>query len=165
MKPLTLPQSLTLAEFLAKHFAGIRKGELNPQAAGEMTIGERFAVKFGGRVAAWVSMPNPATRATVKDKAAFLAFVKKNLPSEVESVEQVREGTQRQLLEAAKAGGWVNPDGERIPIPGVEVSTGDPSPSVSLEDCAAEAIAAAWNAGDIDLGGMLALPAATGDTP
>lgn len=157
--PPSLVQSLVLAKFLAEHLKSLRDGELVPQAAVEMTEGERLAVKFGGRVTGWVSMPHAATRATVKDKRAFLAWVKANLPGEVETVEQVREGTQRQLLEAAKAGGWMNADGERVPIPGVEVSLGDPVPSVHLEDCAAVAIGEAWRAGEVDLGGMLALPA------
>ena len=160
---LSLPQSLALAGFLAKHFEALRKEDLGVKAAAEMTSGERFAVKFGGRLAAWVSMPQPAVRASVKDPAAFTAWVASKLPGEVENVPQVRPATQRQLLEAAKAGGWVNPEtGEREAIPGVEVSTGDPTPRVELEDCAAEVIGSAWRGGEIDLGGMLALGAATG---
>jgi hypothetical protein len=166
MRVTTLPEWLTLAKFLGEHVAGLRDSKLVPQAREEMTAGERFAVKFGGRVVAWVSMPNAATRATVKDKARFTAWVKANLPGEIETVEQVRPGTQRQLLDAAKAGGWVNPDGgERVPIPGVEVSTGDLVPAVHLEDCAGEAIGEAWRAGEVDLGGLLALTAAPEAAP
>jgi hypothetical protein len=158
---LSLRESLALAGFLAKHVETFRKEDLGARAAKEMTPGERLAVKFGGRLAAWVSMPQPATRATVKDKAKFLAWVKKELPDEVETVEQVREATQRQLLEMAKAGGRVNEEtGEREPIPGVEVSTGDPSPRVDLDESAADVIGEAWRAGEIDFGGMLALGAA-----
>lgn len=165
MKVTTLPEWLTLAKFLGEHVQGLRDGKLVPQAREEMTAGERFAVKFGGRVVAWVSMPNAATRASVKDKAAFTAWVQKNLPDEVEMVPQVRPGTQRQLLDAAKAGGWINASGERVPIPGVEVATGDLVPAVSLEDCAAEAIGEAWRAGEVDLGGLLALAAAPDAAP
>jgi hypothetical protein len=166
---LSLRESLALASFLSKHIEDFRKKDLGAQAAREMTPGERLAVKFGGRLAAWVSMPQPAVRASVKDKAAFLAWAEKKLPGEVETVRQVREATQRQLMDAAKAGGWINPEtGEREPIPGVEVSEGDPAPRVELDDQAAEAIGTAWRAGDIDLSGLLAIgpaQAATETTP
>ena len=75
-----------------------------------MTVGERLAVKFGGQVAAWLSLPNPAKRASVNDKDAFTAWVKKHMPDEIETVEVVRSGTQKTLLDAAKANGgrWLN---------------------------------------------------------
>lgn len=166
----TLPESLTLASFLARHFEKLRKEDLGGQAAESMTPGERFAVKFGGRLAAWVSMPQPAARATVKNPAAFLAWVKKTLPTEVETVEIVRPGTQKNLLEmAVKDGGWLDEDsGKRIPIPGVEVGGGKPSARVELDDDAEEIIGAAWRSGEIDLGGMLAIaagPPAGADVP
>lgn len=160
MNDLNLVQQLAVAEFLAQYFAGVRKGELNPEAAEVMDVGERHAAKFGGRRAAWVSMPTPATRASVKNDRAFLAWVKKNLPGEIETVEQVREGTRKRLLDMAKAGGWPDPEtGERVTIPGVEVSAGDPSVRVELDAAAMEVIGAAWRAGEIDLGAMLALAA------
>jgi hypothetical protein len=157
---LNLDQQLAVAEFLAQHFAGVRKTELNPEAAEAMDIGERRAAKFGGRRAAWVSMPTPATRASVKNDRAFLAWVRKNLPDEIETVEQVREGTRKRLLDMAKAGGWPDPSsGERITIPGVEISPGDPSVRVEMDSAAMEVIGAAWRSGEIDLGAMLALAA------
>jgi len=158
---LSLRESLALAAYLAKHIETFRKEDLGARAAGEMTPGERLAVKFGGRLAAWVSMPQPATRATVKNRALFLAWVEKELPDEVETIKQVRPATERQLLDMAKVGGRVNEEtGEREPIPGIEVSTGDPSPRVELDDSAAEVIGGAWRAGEIDLSGMLAIGAA-----
>jgi hypothetical protein len=157
---LNLVQQLAVAEFLAQHFAGVRKTELNPEAAAAMDVGERHAAKFGGRRAAWVSMPTPATRASVKNDRAFLAWVRKNLPEEIETVEVVREGTRKRLLDMAKAGGWPDPSsGERITIPGVEISPGDPSVRVEMDSAAMEVIGAAWRAGEIDLGAMLALAA------
>jgi hypothetical protein len=159
---LTLAQRLAVAEFLARHFGTtVRKGQLNPEAAQAMDVGERHGARFGGRRVAWVSMPTPATRAGVDNEAAFLAWVKENLPDEVETVERVRPGTAKHLAEMAKAkGGWTNEDGNLVPIPGIRVSTSDPSPRVELEDDAEEAIRAAWLAGEIDLGEFLALPAA-----
>jgi hypothetical protein len=159
---LTLAQRLAVAEFLARHFSTtVRKNQLNPEAAQSMDIGERHGARFDGRRVAWVSMPAPATRATVDNDAAFLAWVKENLPEEVETVERVRPGTAKHLAEMAKVkGGWTDEDGNLVPIPGIRVSTSDPSPRVELEDDAEEAIRAAWLSGDIDLGALLALPAA-----
>jgi len=155
----TIAQRLAVAEFLKKRFESIRKNDLNPEAQADMVVGERHAAKFGGRVAGWVSMPAPATRVASKDR--LLAWVKKNLPDEVEeiTVERVRPGSERALLDMVKEhGGWVNEAGELIPVDGIE--TGDPSPRVELNDDAEDVLAAAWRAGVIDLPGMLALGAA-----
>ena len=92
MTEMSIRQRIVLAEFLATHFAKVRANILNPEAVEEMTIGERLAAKFGGQVAAWVSLPNPAKRASVTNKAAFLAWVEKYLPAEVETVKVVRSG-------------------------------------------------------------------------
>jgi hypothetical protein len=165
MSEMNLTQRLALAEFLTRHFAAVRAGTLNPEAVGDMTTGERLAAKFAGQVAAWVSMPKPATRASVSNRAAFLAWVKEYLPAEVETVEVVRPGTQAALLAAAKAndGKWLDTGtGEYVVIDGVTVGVGDSSPRVELTEGAAEAIGAAWRAGDIDLTPLLALPAAGG---
>lgn len=158
MSDLTLPQQLALAEFLATHFKTVRDETLNPAAAGEMTVGERLAVKFAGILAAWVSMPKPAERASVKDKDVFLAWAKANMPWAVETVEQVRSGTQATILRDAKANGgkWLNKEtGEYVEIDGIEIKTGDPSPRVELTPEAAEAIGRAWMGGDIDVAPLL----------
>ena len=158
---LSLAQRLAVTEFLAKHFATVRKSELNPEAAAELEVGERRAAKFGGRRAAWVSMPAPAVRATVKNEAALLAWARKYLPDEIETVERVRPSSARMLGELMKAhGGWADEDGVLIPVDGIEVSASDPSPRVELAEDAAALIAAAWQQGEIDLGEMLALPGA-----
>jgi hypothetical protein len=162
---LTLAQRLAVAEFLSRHFGTtVRKGQLNPEAARAMDVGERLGARFDGRRVAWVSMPAPATRAAVVNEAAFLAWVKENLPDEVEKVERVRPGTAKHLAEMMKAkGGWTDEDENLVPIPGIRVTTSELSPRVELEDDAEEAIRAAWLAGDIDLGALLALPVAEPD--
>jgi hypothetical protein len=162
MNGLSLAQRLAVAEFLSRHFGTtVRKGQLNPEAAASMDIGERHSARFVGERVAWVSMPAPATRAGVDNEAALLAWTRKHLPGEVETVERVRPATLKRLGEEMKSrGGWVNPDGELIPVDGIRVSTSDPSPRVELEDCAEDAIRAAWLAGEIDLGELLALPVA-----
>jgi len=154
---LSLAQRLAVTAFLRQHFESVRKNELNPEAAADLVVGERHAAKFGGRVAGWVSVPSPSTRVTDRDR--FLAWVKKHLPDEVEqaTVDQVRPGSERQLIELVKQhGGWPDPDGgEIIPVDGI--TTADPSPRVELNDDVADVLAAAYRAGTLDLGGMLAL--------
>ncbi|HLI36782.1 MAG TPA: hypothetical protein VKV80_05500 [Streptosporangiaceae bacterium] len=162
MKGTGFLERITLAEFLSRHFAAARKGPLNAEALGEMVTGERMAAVFGGRVAAWVSLPRPATRVRVVSEPAFRAWVKKHMPDEVVTVEQVREASQRAILDQAKANGgrWLNREtGEYVPVDGIEVAAGDPAPRVELTPDAAEVIGAAWRDGEIDLGPMLALPA------
>jgi len=158
----SIAQRLALAEFLKKRFESLRKSELNPEAVADMVVGERHAAKFGGKVAAWVSMPQPATRVSSRDR--LTAWCRKHLPDEVETVtvDRVRPETERALVELVKKhGGWVNEDGEVVPVDGIE--TGDPSPRVELEPDAEEVLSAAWRGGEIDLSAMLALPAAPVD--
>ncbi len=160
--PMTLHERLAVAKFFAEYFAGYRESVLDPEARAEMTIGERTPVKFGGQFAAWVSLPNTARTATVKDKAAFLAWVKQHMPDEVETAEVVRPATQRALLADAKARGgcWLDrTSGELVPIDGVEAGDGKLTPRVELDDLAAVVIGQAWRAGLIDISPMLALPA------
>jgi hypothetical protein len=165
--PLSLDQNLALAKFLADHFTAVREQWLNPQAAEDMAVGERHAAKFGGRIAAWVSLPKPAERAVVKDKAVFLAWAKENMPWAIEVTEIVRPGTQAQLLRDAKANGgkWLNTEtGEYVVIDGIELSTADPTPRVELTPDATEVIAAAWATIIETLRPMLALPAPGGES-
>ncbi len=157
MTGLTLRQRLTLAAWLLKHTEqDIRKGRLIPEAVAEMTPGERLAAKFGGELAAWVSMPQPATRVRSKDQ--LLAWCRKNLPDAIEKVEQVRPATVTALIEDVKKhGGWPK-DGDAeniIPVDGIE--TDDPSPRVELEACATEVIGRAWPQIREDVGAMLAI--------
>lgn len=156
---LNLPQKLAVAEFFAKHFATVRKEQLNPEAVEEMAVGERYAAKFDGNVAAWVSLPKPAQRASVKNEDALLAWAKEHIPQAVETVERVRPDTVKRLQDEMKRrGGWLDREsGEIVPVDGIEVSESDPSPRVQLEDGAARIIADAWRAGDIDLGETLAV--------
>jgi hypothetical protein len=168
MADMTTRQRITLAEFLGSHFLKVRAEKLNAEALDEMTVGERYAARFGGQVAGWVSLPNPPKRAAVSNKLAFLAWVRKYMPDEIETIEIVRPGTQASLLAAAKASGgkWLNKEtGKYVEIDGITFGVGDPSPRVDLTDEAAEAIGTAWRAGEIDLTPLLALPVPVSDEP
>lgn len=160
---MTVVQRLALAEFLAKHFSGIRQKQLNPEAAGSMEPGERFAARFRGRRVAWVSMPRPAVRARVTDEEALVAWAREHLPQAVETIHRIRPETLKHLQDQVKTyGGWLKDKaaGEVVPVDGITVSEGTSSPRVELEDCAEEVIAAAWRAGEIELDGTLSVPAA-----
>lgn len=158
MTGLTLRQKLALTAWLLKHLENdIRKGLLVPEAAAEMTPGERLAAKFGGELAAWVSMPAPAVRVRSKDR--LLAWCRRHLPDAIETVEQVRPATVTALIEDVKRhGGWPK-DGDTediIPVDGIEADS--LSPRVELEDCAGDVIGRAWPQIREQVGEMLALP-------
>ena len=164
MRGVPFLQRIVIAAFFADHFSGVRKDRLNDETSGELAIGDRLSVTFGGRVAAVVSLPAPASRAVVKNEALFLAYVRKNNPDGVETVpasERVRDATRTAYLAEALNQG--------VKIDGVEVKTNALVPHVKLAGDAAEVIAEAWARGEIgeEVAALLkiipALPAAGGD--
>src|ERR1035441_9946282 len=48
MSEMSTRQRITLAEFLGSHFLKVRADKLNAEALEEMTVGERYAARFGG---------------------------------------------------------------------------------------------------------------------
>jgi hypothetical protein len=157
--PATLEEWLGVAQFFARYFAGeVRKKRLDPLAAGAWRVGERRSVTIGGRPLGWASLPAPAT--VVRNKDDLLAWCRKHLPEAIETAEQVRPETAAALVEQVKKhGGWLrNGDVDDIvPVDGIEANA--LSPRVELEKDAEDVIRAAWAAGQIDLGMLLALPA------
>ncbi len=186
---LTIGQRLTLTKWLLDHLAALRKDDLLPEAQAELVAGERAAVKFGGQVAAWISMPKPSTTAHVTDEEKLLAWARENAPHAVETVTEVtvsgelirylRENAPEFLtarermapdwtedaLTGMKAKGYyVTWQGEKVDeVPGITVSAGESVPRVSLTADASVVIGKAWRSGDIGLSGLLELPAAEGD--
>ena len=87
---MTLAENLTLWKWLSEALAAAHKNQLVPQGREDMTPGERMAVKFGGQLAAWVSLPKPTQgSARVKDAAKLLAWAKASYPEKVEYVPEV----------------------------------------------------------------------------
>lgn len=184
---LTLPQQFALWKWLDETLTALRKNQLLPQASDDMEPGERMAVKFGGRLAGWVTMPKPSQRsAVVSDDKKLLAWVRKHYPEKIENPVEVKvdaglieflqehrpeslhvsERTDPQWVSdicrgLTDPGYYVTAQGEKLTeVPGIEIPEASPSvPRVSLEKDAAVVIRQAWAAGDIDLRGMLALPA------
>lgn len=164
MKPLTLAQRIALVKFWSDQLAALRAGELNPAAISDGEPGERIPVKFAGRLAGWVSIPKPSKRVKVVHEARLLAWVREHQPHQIETIDRVRPEHVRILGDAMKKhGGWLNVDtGEVIPIPGMEVTDGEPAPRVDLGDDAGEIIGQAWRNGEINPADLLALPAPEG---
>ena len=99
------------------------------------------------------------TKANITDEAAYLAWVQRVHPDQIETVVRVKpDFTDRAKSVARKLGAPVDPaTGEEIP--GLAVTTGEPYPKVTPVDDAEQAIARAWKAGELaDLvGGLLAI--------
>lgn len=187
MSELTLAQRFALWKWLDETVAALRKKELLPQADAEMPPGSRLPAMFGGQLAAWASMPQPAQRAAfVKDGAKLLAWARKQYPGKIEYPAEVKvdagliEFLQEHRPESLSTSERVDPQwaadichgltdpgyyvtaaGEKLTeVPGIDVPEASPSvPRVNLEPGAAEVIGQAWADGLIDLRGMLALPA------
>lgn len=121
-------------------------------------VGDRIGAALHGRPAGAVQLRKGSTRATVSDPQALEAWVAVHHPDGIETVTttRVRPAYQTALLAAAKqAGAAVTPAGEELP--GVTVTTGDPTVAVTLAEDAAELVAAAWETGELWelLGGLL----------
>jgi len=160
--PLALARTLAVVSYLSATLAAAKKEELGPQAVAAIPVGSRLPVVLGGGNAGFVSVPRPATRAVVSDEAEYRAWVEANRPDEIVTLRQVRDSFTSAVLASVKAhGGLLDKDkGEYVPVPGIEVRQGDPSPRVELGDDAAGLIGSAWRSGELDLGAILALPAA-----
>lgn len=176
---------LAVTAFLIDRLTALRKEELTPLAQKELTPGERRSVKLGGRLAAWVSLPKPSRRASVTSERELLKWARVHVPQHIETVTEVAVSDQlidwlaehapqflrtaervdpqwtEDMLTSMKNRGFIaDGNGEKVTeIPGVSAGVGEPSPRVNLEADAADVIAAAWRAGDIDVSGLLALPA------
>jgi hypothetical protein len=190
MADLSLAQRLALCKFLTDALKALRLSELLPQAAGEMPSGARLPVMFGGQLAGWASMPQPSKKsAYVDDDKALLAWAEKHhaakvlttetaevtddvlavleehLPSAIVKTRQVDPQWVSDLTDALRDKGfYVTSDGEKLTeVPGITVPESDPpAPRVDLKPEAGAIIGAAWQAGDIPVGDLIALPAASG---
>jgi hypothetical protein len=184
---LSLGEKLVLWKFLDGALTALHKKELVPAAIDEMVPTEREPVKFGGRLAAWVTLPKPRQgSAYIKDGAKLLAWAKANYPEKVEYLPEVKvdaaliEFLQEHRPESlhvteradpqwaedicsglTRRGYYADHNGEKLTeVPGIEVPEPSPSsPQVRLEADAGEVIAAAWPQIQGGLREVLALPA------
>jgi hypothetical protein len=103
-----------------------------------------------GSVVAAVTLAKGTTKASITDEAAYEAWVRHVHPDQIETVERVKpDFTDRAKAAARKLGHPVDPaTGEEIP--GMKVERGEPYPVVKPTSDAADAIARAWRAGELD---------------
>ena len=189
---LSLAEKLTLWKWLSETLAALHKNALVPEGRDHLTPGERLAVKFGGRLAAWVSLPQPTQGAArVADEARLVEWAKIHYPERVEYIPEViadaglieflqehrpeslriRERVDPQLAAdictglSGKDHRYVTAAGEVLTeVPGIRVPEPSPSsPRVNLAGDAAEVIAAAWPEIQAGLREVLALPAGEGE--
>ena len=101
----------------------------------------------GTKIAAVTYAGGDSKSAYVTDENAFLAWVLKEHPEQMELV--IRPSYQKGLLDAAeKAGQAIDPTtGEAVP--GIAVKNTTPYVSIRFKPGAKEAVAAAWRAGEL----------------
>lgn len=184
---LSLAEKLALWKYLDAALSALHKKDLVPTAQDQMVPTQREPVKFGGRLAGWVTLPKPRQgSAYIKDAAKLLAWAKVNYPAKVENpvevkldaglIEFLQEHRPQSLHVAERVdpqwtddirgalteqGYYITATGEKLTeVPGIEVPEPAPSsPQVRLESNAGEVIAAAWPEIQHGLREVLALPA------
>lgn len=97
------------------------------------------------------------------DEAAYRAWVERTHPEHIQTITRVDPAFTERLMSAARQLG-VAVDGETgEEVPGIRVEQGDPYPTTRLAAGADEAIARAWQAGELaDMLGALLQPAIEG---
>lgn len=186
---MNLQQALALVKFLTDQLAKQRAGQMVPRSRQEMPSGARMPAMFGGKLAAWVNMPQPKQKAAyVADPKKLLAWAKACYPdkvrptTEVEVTPELIDHLREHFPSALKAGEEVDPhwvsdicaalkdpgyyltkQGEKLmpdSVPGIVLPEAEaPFPTVTLTDDAEAVIAEAWRSGGIPVGELLALPA------
>jgi hypothetical protein len=115
-----------------------------------------------GTVVAAVTLTSGRTTANVTDTDAYEAWVRATHPEQIETVPATTrinpDFTERLKSAARKIGVAVDAEtGEEVP--GITVAAGEPYPMVKLADDARDAVAEAWQAGELTelMSGLLAI--------
>lgn len=131
------------------------------------TPGDRLTAKLpDGAVLGSVTLAKGKTTARMVDEPAYTAWVESTHPEHIETVTITRVDpayTERLMSAARQLGEAIDGETGSI-VPGIRVEQGDPYPTTRLNAGAVEAIARAWQKGDLAeaLGAVLRpeLPAA-----
>lgn len=128
------------------------------QATGTRQIAASLA---DGTTVGTISLTSPAKKPEITDEDAFLAWVKKTFPGEVERrfVTTVREAFVSKVLAEMQDAGEarvVDPATGEIHegVPGVEMRAGTRTHSLRFKAGGRDAVAAAWHSGDLVLPGV-----------
>ncbi|WP_101791095.1 hypothetical protein [Nonomuraea indica] len=106
------------------------------------------AVLPDGTVAGMVGHAKGRTTARVTDRLTLTAWVQETYPSEVEMVPAIRPAFEKVLLDSCKANG-ANVDANGYEVPGITVGQGEPYPTTKVADGAEDAIASAYQSGQL----------------
>lgn len=106
------------------------------------------AVLPDGTVVGSVSQAKGRTSASVIDRAAFVKWVQVEYPTEVEMIPTVRPGFEKRLLDGCKTAG-VNVDPHGLEVPGVTINQGDPYSMTKVVEGVEDAIAVAYQSGEL----------------
>lgn len=106
------------------------------------------AVLPDGTVAGTVGQTKGRTTARVVDRDRFVAWVATTYPGEVEQVAAVRPAFEKALLDMCKRQGHPV-DANGVEVAGVVVGQGDPYPTTKVADGAEDAIASAYQSGQL----------------
>lgn len=142
-------QAAVLKALLDEVSARVKVAKADAEAAFEATgtTGTVPQLPDGTKIATVTYAGGDSRSATVIDENAYLAWVLKEHPEQMELT--VRPSYTKGLLDAAeKAGQPVDPStGETVP--GVRVKNSTPYVSIRFKPGAREAVAAAWRAGEL----------------
>jgi hypothetical protein len=136
---MTAPTSRDVATRLialkvVKDWLAKEERELRDDLASGLMVGERVPGALDPTdpetLLGFCQLTKARESVSVTDRDAFLAWVAEHAPDEIVTIparEDVRTSFVAAVTAAVKKdGGWVTPDGELIPVDGVEVTTGAP---------------------------------------
>jgi hypothetical protein len=118
---------------------------------------DRVTIKTGDDVLGSATLAKGATSARISDGEKLLAWVAERYPEQIITERRIRSAVTARIIAQSKAAGQPVYDGE-LDVPGITVSVGEPKLQLRAEDDAAVVIERLWQAGEIDLRVLLALP-------
>ncbi|MET9339216.1 hypothetical protein [Nonomuraea sp. NPDC003804] len=147
-----ISNDVALAEVVLKVMTErLKQAKANADAEVRATAlpGDRTSAALpDGTVAGTLSQAKGRTTARVTDREKFTAWVAMTYPGEVEQVTAVRPAYEKAVLDMCKRQGHPV-DANGVEVPGVEVGQGDPYTITKVADGAEEAIAAAYQSGQL----------------
>jgi hypothetical protein len=141
-----------VVKFLADRVAEANK-DAKADVLDQLDAGDRKgAVLPDGGDVGTVSVTKGRKTISVTDEAAFLAWVREHSPHNIEVTERVRPAYTKSVTDGGQAryGMVVDPNSGEI-IPGLALREGDPYVTVRQSDEQAEVLAAALEAGVLDV--------------
>jgi hypothetical protein len=148
-----------LALRVIKDWVAAEDRRLREEAAAGLVVGERVsgAIDPGDpdTLLGFVQLTKARESVGVTDRDAFTEWVAEHAPGEIVTIparEDVRASFVAAVCASVKAhGGWVTPEGECVPVDGVEVTTGQPTVTVKPTAEADALVAAALASRRLDL--------------